>query len=671
MQRTKYWFSFLLSAGMSCFANASEAENKIRESMTDNTPYRLQFTNNSVYQKQQQGFNNAIVWIPLWQQPSMVAFAQLNQLNRFNSLHGYGANLGLRWLTNEQDWLFGVHGGYRQQSSETHNTYHQALFGAEMRTDNWHGYANAYLPLNQQKRETEHDLWLAQNANDSTGFYNVLTKQGTEQALQGVDGAVGYRFFKPFNARLYIGGYHYQASGVKSISGPRAKLTFDLYNAFDRFGHSTILNKISFEAQVQHDAIYKTQWYAGITFSMSIGKKQRLSGLQQYMQSEIAEDYAMVIRPNDDVAPSVYKNADGSALSLAYVDSAANLSNAITNHADVIAVRGSVANLDKVTLQDNQVLTGGTYTLSNGVQINPGSNGQLRANTGQNLIQVGKSNHIENISLQADSDKAVIINDQSSSFGNLTINNITANAGVSLKVTDGSSDANLSLTGNTFNMGNVSSQKALQVLLDAGTMKIAIDNNTFNFGEGDSNMAVAIQSDISGNNRIFTIDSIDNNTFNFAQGSDNSAIRLNVSDNHDYFGKMTVSSLQNNQINFADGDSNYGLNANVSSLAGSGLLTINKLINNNLNYGSGNNNVGFYIGAGDLVGDGAAEINAVYGNHVDFSGDNSNVGFRFVAGNDPNDVIIVNVDSGTQGLAQANNGTSVSTTGNIVINPEA
>ncbi|MSP53647.1 MAG: hypothetical protein EXR81_05295 [Gammaproteobacteria bacterium] len=667
------FFSTILGLGLSVFSLSGEAETK-RDDLFVNTDvalYRAQLINSTFYQNPQSSFNNAMLWLPIWQKPDRVFYLQLNQLNRFNSLHNTGANLGFRWLNTDQSWLFGVHTGYSTQNNTTHLDYQQANFGAEVRTQDWHAYGNLYVPLNNAQRNTTLDYWVANSRNNAHGFYNIFSKQNTETALTGGDLNLGYTFWQAANARFYVGGYYYVASGVNTMSGPRAQLQVDLYNAFDRLGHSKILNRISFEAMVQHDNVYKTNWYSGLTFAFTLGKQQSLSGLQRYMQVEIPQSYDRVIRSNDAVDPKVFNNADGSPLTVGYADDVASLHNAVNNKATIVAVRGSLQNLDTVTLQDDQVLTGGNYQLSNGVTLALGKKGQLIAASGQDLIQVGKNNRIENITLAADSNQHVIVKDLQTSYGTLTINNVTANAGVNLKIADGSKTANLLFTNNTFNMGKVSDQRALQVTLNAGTGQFDISNNIFIFGEGDSNQGIALTSDIIGDDRTFNIDAINNNVIQFADGAQNAGIRLNVVDDTGFTGTMTLRSMQNNQINFATGNNNYALNANVSSLSANGLMALNNMINNHVSYIAGNNNTAFFISAGYTIGNGTVVINTVNSNRVSLPSDATNQGFQLAAGDDPSDSIIVMVNTGDEGLSAANNNMSVVTAGHVTLNPKA
>jgi hypothetical protein len=656
---------------LGCFSFSGQAEVSAAESMANGKPYRAQLINSTFAQTPGNSFNQTILWLPLWQHVDKVGYLQFNLRNEFHGVQNLGANVGYRWLNPENSQLFGLHTGYSQQRSDLNHTFQQVSAGAEFRTIDWHAYGNIYLPISKAKRETSYDSWQVKPANDAFGFYNVMTTQGMEKALQGVDANIGYTFWNAFNARLYVGGYRYSASDVRTVAGPRVQFMFDFYNAFDRYQHSSFPSKITFNALFQDDRVHRNNWYAGITFSFTLGKQQALSGLRQYMQVEAPQNPEIMFRPNDTASASVYTNADGSPLTIGYADTASDLDNAVNNNAGVIAVRGSLDNLGTIKLNDNQVLTGGAYTLSNGVSLDLGNNGQLTAVTGQDLIQVAHNNHIENISLNADGGQHVIVNDliKSSGYGKLTVNNVTANAGIKLQVADASIDNNLIFTNNTFALPALSNQNAVSVSLNSGTSHFNISDNHISFGAGGNNNGIELSSDFAGGNRSFLVDKIDNNSISFGDGTQNTGVAASLRDLDGIQATMTLSSLQNNTISFGDGDKNYGVNVTVSSVTGKGVLTLNAFNNNAVSYGTGNNNVAYSFTAGYTLADGAIILNGVANNQASFAAGNDNYGFQLLAGIDPDDQITVNVNQGQQGLAAANNNMSVRHDGKVDFSP--
>ena len=633
--------------------------------------YQAQLVNSTYSQTIDDSFNQLLLWIPLWQRPNDVLFFQFDLRNNFKAQAGYGLNVGYRWLNDLQNTLVGLSAGLTQQHSATGNKYQQINFGTELRTKRWHGYTNAYLPISTTKRETSHDIWEARSTDNPFGFYNIATKVGEEKALHGGDANLGYTVLEALNGKIYFGGYYYAAKGVKPISGPQIQFQIDLFNAFKQYKKTTWLSKVTLLTSYTHDHVHKNNLAVGIQFSINLGKSQQLPGITEYMQSAIQQNYSMKIRPNDAVDPTLFTNENGSALTVGYVDDIASLNNAVNNGANIIAVRSQLDNLDTINLQAGQVLTGGAYQLNNGVTVNLGNNGQLSAANGQNLLQVTRDNHIEDIILHADPGQYVIVNNLNDSYGTLRINNIQANAGVNLAITDGREDSNLLFTNNTFNMGSVNNKAALQVLIDSGKSHLSITDNKINFANGSGNKAINLDPELPENNILhYQIDAIDNNVIQFENGDRNIGINLNIVDGPTGFGKLTVDSLQNNKIYFLTGDDNFGMNVSVESLSGNGAATINNILNNYVSFSGGNNNNAYNFSV--ALGDGIITLNKVINNNVTLPASGNNQGFFFITGPDSNKKIIINVENGQKEFSASNPDTPyfVSPNSNVVFRPD-
>lgn len=294
------------------------------------------------------------------------------------------------------------------------------------------------------------------------------------------------------------------------------------------------------------------------------------------------------------------------------------------------------------------------------------------AAAGQDLVQVAKNNVIENITLNADNTQHVIVNDQTSSVGNLIISNVVANTGVAVTIGDGSQDSNIVLKNSIFNMGNVSSQEALEFTLNNGTAALSVTNNAFQFGSGDSNKAVEINSEVNvTGNSTFNINHFDNNIINFADGDSNAGLRVAVADSNGYTTTIIINSLQNNTINFGSGSSNNAISADVSSMTGNGSLTINNTIANQISYTSGTDNNAFYLTSGYFLGEGHIAINSMYDNKITLPEGEANYAFDLLAGTDADSQITINVNDNDNGLSVANNidKTQINTDGNVTFNP--
>lgn len=648
--------------------------------------------------------------VPLWQRDNQLILTQIGQ--DYNSgLRNTSADFAYRRINGNQTQLWGVYGGLDFQRSKKDNHFKSLTLGAELRTERWHTYANVYVPLSDPIIETDYQQWQLQPTNDGTGFSNVVQKRGEEVATLGVDGAIGYTFLESYNARFYLGGYHYQAVDVRSLSGPKATLEFDIYNAVQRGSKQSILERITFQGVAKYDEVNYGDVYAGVTFVFNIGHKKNLTGMQRFMMYQMPRQYGTVLRPNDNVPLSLFRNADGTPFTVAQVSNNTQFENAVTNSANVIAVQGDLTNLDTQILKDGQDITGGDYTLNNGVVLNIGSGGSLTAAAGQDLIQVTNNNTIENISLNADSDKSVIVNDLTSSFGNVTVNKVTANTGINVLVNDGGTSSNLTVTDSTFTMGDVSNKNLLNAQLDSGTARFTFNNNTITMGDGSSNNAIrvlltpsngatstATVSSINQNNITLgvggsnkgisltttpgntanttanlTIGSINSNTVTLGGGAgnlNNNGIHINTADTPNGKATVLLSNLQNNTISIGGGEDSAGIYLNLFSFSGNSHLTVKNITNNTVNFtAAGTTLSGIEIDAGNLPAKGTLIIDTFYGNSLAVPEGTGNFAINMDANTQGK--IIITVNNNGLSLAAANNlsAADVTSNGDVEINP--
>lgn len=633
------------------------------------SPYHTQlFTGIYKQDASDAGSAQAAVLIPILQSPNGIFFTQIGRDQSFKIAAVNSANIGLRFLNDEQSRLWGLHLGYDNQKTNNNTTYHVINFGAEWRSPRWHIYGNAYLPT-ATKSVFDHSgvtTFALRENTDANGFYNADATNNflrrTEEAMHGIDYNVGYTVWQPHNVRLYMGGYTYRADKATSPSGVRAQLLADIYNGTNQNRLGFLPSRISLESMVQHDSVNKTDWYAGLKFVFDIGSVRRsdakkLSQMQQYMQYEIQRNYGTLTAHYDQTMTDVsaLKNAAGNLLTIAKVNDEAEITNAITNNADVIAVQGEITNLSQFNLNDNQVLTGGDYTLNNGLKFAVGYNGKLVAASGQDLVQVGKNNTIENITLEADAKQSVIRNNQTQSIGTLTINNITAQLGnaatassdtaaVNIKISDNSSDSNLIVKDSTFNLGTTTSAdvdirrvRAIYVNTTSGDLQTTITNNTINVANGGSlanNYGIYFSHQPNdGRTHTLTVNNIANNTISFADGVSSTGIQINASAaNSSSNGIVNVLNISGNTFTFGSGRNNEGMYFyTIPTNNSQATLTINKIDSNRFSFGDGGSNSGIIFNNGDdTTSLGNTNINNITGNIVSFATGNYNTGFQFL-----------------------------------------
>lgn len=118
-----------------------------------------------------------------------------------------------------------------------------------------------------------------------TGTYTTtwVTKNfRNEKAMAGTDAEIGYEFIEGLVG--YAGGYYFGGSDVPTVSGPRARLTYDL--SLKNNGRVLgIFDKVGLETGVQHDKPRGTVWYlsANVRVGWLPDKKSALEGVSHHM----------------------------------------------------------------------------------------------------------------------------------------------------------------------------------------------------------------------------------------------------------------------------------------------------------------------------------------------------------------------------------------------------
>lgn len=672
------------SLGLSLMSFDGMAEARSADVYAEDSPYQIQFSTGASKANRTKYFGNVTAFMPLLQSRDRVLFSEIGQQQSFNKGSVSSIDVGLRWLTESGQHLFGVHTGFDYQQSDAFNVYDVINVGAEWRTERWHVTGNAYLPLTQSHNEASFHQWRLEPDANSAGFHNVYQLAGQEKSLAGYEGNVGYQFWQRFNASLSVGGYRYSATDVKTIKGSRVQLQFDVFNAFRDGGKASFLNRITFESGFQHDNIYKTNWYSGVKFVFNLGKVQRLSGLQPYMQYGVDRTKGTLIRHNDDAGLSLFNKADGTPLTIAQVGNQAQLSHAIDNNADVIAVQGAIEDVETLVLKPNQILTGGAYTLSNGIELQPGHAGSLTALTDQDLIRVSRNNKIDNISLKVGGNNAAITNLADSrvttdvvgtSIGDLSIDNVnitmgsdttklTLMAAVNVLLNDASQDSNLSVTNSQFSFAAATNNIGIYALVEAGSLQTTITKNTMAFAKGNNNEGILLYTQARTADAKIWAHDISNNSITFGDGGGNAGIQLLSSRGIDsalkYAADITVTKMYNNKVMMGNGNNNNGYFFQASSpITGEKTtLTVNSFIANSATFAGGNNVAGVNTDPG--IGNGHLVLRDVLNNHFIMPEDGSdNYGFYLKNGSDASTSVTVYVGDNGVSLSDANHGATL------------
>lgn len=679
----KKLFALSISLGLSAVSFDGMAEARLVDMSSEESPYQIQLSTAVNKANRQDYYGNASAFIPLLQNHDWVLFSEIGQQQSFYKGSVSSVDIGLRWLTPSGEHLLGVHGGYDYQISTENNAFQIASVGAEWRSERWHVYGNAYLPITKRVIEANYHQWRLEPDPTNVGFHNVYQVQGQEKALSGYEGNVAYQFWQRFNASVAVGAYRYSATDVKTIKGTQATLQFDVFNAFRDGGKAHFLNQISIESGFQHDNIYKTNWYSGVKFVFNLGKAQRLTGLQPYMQYGVERYKGTLLRPNDNVPLTLFTNADGTALTIAQVSNQTQLSSAIDNNADVIAIHGAINDVETLVLKPGQVLTGGDYTLSNGVNVQAGSGGALSAQTDQDLIRVSQNNRIENIALSVGGYNSAITNLANSrvvtgvtgsGIGNLTIDNVTiataekaqgvssTMAAVYVFINDASQDSSLTVTNSQFSFGAANNNTGVYANVQNGALQTSITNNTMTFASGSTNMeGILLQTFARNGDSLITASDLSHNTFTFANGSSNSGVAVFASRNDtssDYNSQVNITNLHNNKVVMGSGNSNNGFKFQVgASTQQNNSINVDSFIANTASFAGGNNVAG--VNTQTLTGVGSVVLRNVINNLFTLPDGSNNYGFNLLASEFGASYITVHVGNNGVGLGPSNHGASV------------
>lgn len=581
-------------------------------------PYYPKFELSGYYQNYKQSFAYFDFIMPVLQTTNgdKLIFADIRLLDRQGKPYEGNVGLGYRWIDNSSNHLFGIYGYFDRRRSPLSNYFKQFTIGAEfknsMSAGGWRGRVNGYIPFGPRSypigAASAQQMSLVPGSN-LFGFSNIQISQtlATERAMPGVDGEIGKQFVPGFTG--YVGGYYFSSTGIPNISGPRARFTYDINNADSP---NSMFCQATVEVGAQYDKPRKGQVFAGLRLSFGgINNAANLSELSRHMMDRVDRDIDIVSSQNTTNSSYLLTNSSGTPLTVAVATDTTTLDNAVNNGADIVAVDGTITNVSTLSLQDNQILTGGNYYHNSSITVPLATSGSLVAANNTDLIQVASNNTIEEIDLQVSNGNTAIRNPISSgvafayvgpSVGSMTIKNVTSNGPMTFAVGDGSTDSNITIKNNTLALGNVTDEPGIYVSAqgDSSVTVNKIDDNQISFGNNIRNIGIQLTSlsldpenGADGGTSSLTVGTVDNNTISMLGNGDvgvaiGGVINRNYNGNTSNTNAITLNSVSNNLI-ILTGIQSYG----IVSLGNSG-ITSNPLIN----YTNNTDNVAtFNIGA--------------------------------------------------------------------------
>lgn len=194
------------------------------------------------------------VLFPLSGDQSRAFFALAEGDANTNSTWFAGAGLGYRQIANNM-----LYGGYLiadYTQSRDNNGYWIANPGVEVFGTAWEFNANAYIAINNKKKEYSTVRWA-----DEFGIYRYIEhtahtqynrhaeRNDFESAGQGADFKIGRTIPGLDSAKLYVGGYYFKNEAAGHVTGGLVKATYDINkyvgleatDSYDNYNHNKVM----------------------------------------------------------------------------------------------------------------------------------------------------------------------------------------------------------------------------------------------------------------------------------------------------------------------------------------------------------------------------------------------------------------------------------------------
>ncbi len=517
---------------------------------------------------------------------------------------------GYRHLISGSQWMWGAHSYYELSDENNHDAFQNIIMGGELNGNNILLDGNVYLPIGARKQldlaETSNQVFVNPDG-------NVFVRQVYDLAMTGVAAEVGYRPTHLAELKTYLGAYYFDADGAAAVAGPSLRASYEIENPFSKAGAHSLI----FETGVRYNVIEKVQWYLGVR--LRLGSVAKLSEDDNLIDddSDVATvdhiRFALANRTHaGESAPEEVLNPDGSPFLVKYIYDRDDLND---RQANVLMAVTDLNDISRFTLGNNQVLTGGDYSLNyQGINYNLRNptfgfeHGNTIAHyTEANQVDQGgfltlaKNNTIDDLNLTvANPNTENAIANADVSVGVLGLQNITANGRININIGDGSSDSTINLNSVTLNVNKTNSagtEGALQLTtsnqseLTASLSKVNITtaggltNGIVNQGEG-SHIAL-----INDSNIITT----DNNATGIFNGS-GATITTITSSQITTSGNFSSAIMNNGTITTIGGNSSQGL-GNTIVINGGGSRAILNQGSINLIAGNTMNVDGYIVGS--------------------------------------------------------------------------
>lgn len=235
------------------------------------------------------------LFLPLLQTDDQLLFTDLRIFDRSGKQFEGNAHFGYRKMFETAKKMFGIYGAFDRKKTADQNFFNQLTFGFEYWKNHLFVGGNVYKPIGITRKPTP-DISI--NPNQEFIWTRGMTKtqinidQQCEKALGGVDAELGYEIID--NLTSYVGGYYFAGDDVKTVAGPKVRVTYDYAKPTGRILGA--LDGISIEAGTQYDKPRGFSGYVGIKFKIGLTRSERTSNLQGF-----AKHMVELVRRDQDI----------------------------------------------------------------------------------------------------------------------------------------------------------------------------------------------------------------------------------------------------------------------------------------------------------------------------------------------------------------------------------
>jgi len=194
------------------------------------------------------------LFIPIWGQDNHQISLDVRVVqSNFDSLDSVEGNFGLSYRQLTDEYIWGLYAFFDRNKTVFDNTFYQTTIGTELITNRYEFRINGYIPKNSKEEVvavSPIDPDTVEIIHDETAFsLSADTSTLYEKALWGVDAEIGTIIHPEdlgfaesnWDMRLIAGWYHFDASNVEEISGPKGRVEFRSHNPFNLQGWQFVL----------------------------------------------------------------------------------------------------------------------------------------------------------------------------------------------------------------------------------------------------------------------------------------------------------------------------------------------------------------------------------------------------------------------------------------------